>query len=189
MLRSRSRGIGKGRSRKFWKVKVGYFTSVSATLNSSLCCFPYLKCFISWEDLVGMMVFSFVSESVRVTRLIVLLVSVTEVHVHYVISTFTLLHFSKSITSTAMYCSNDIWVSASCYPVEINVWRPASSLPERVVKSSSRQWKKSCGFWFRISFEWRHMWSTFRPLWPTSSGPGPKPLDRSISLTLYWKLV
>jgi len=87
-----------------------------------------------------------------VARLIVLLVSVTEVLVHYVISTFTLLHFSKSITSPAMYYSDDTWVSAWCYPVEINVWRPPHSLPERVIKSSSQQWKKSCGFWFRISF-------------------------------------
>jgi len=28
----------------------------------------------------------------------------------------------------------------------------------------------------------RHKWRTFRPPWPTSPGPGPKPLDRSISL-------
>jgi len=26
------------------------------------------------------------------------------------------------------------------------------------------------------------MWSSFRPFWPTSSGPRPKPLDGSISL-------
>jgi len=26
------------------------------------------------------------------------------------------------------------------------------------------------------------MWRTFRPPWPTSPGPGPKPLDGNISL-------
>jgi len=33
---------------------------------------------------------------------------------------------------------------------------------------------------FRL-FEWCHNWSTYRPLWLTSSGPGSKPLDGSIS--------
>jgi len=30
--------------------------------------------------------------------------------------------------------------------------------------------------------ECRHKWRTFWPPWPTSPGPGPKPLDGSISL-------
>jgi len=30
--------------------------------------------------------------------------------------------------------------------------------------------------------EWRHKWRTFRPPWPTSPGPGSKPLDGSILL-------
>ena len=34
----------------------------------------------------------------------------------------------------------------------------------------------------QIFCERRHKWSTFRPPWPTSPGPGPKPLDGSISL-------
>jgi len=39
-------------------------------------------------------------------------------------------------------------------------------------------------FWLgvRISCECRHKWTTFRPPWPTSPGPGPKLLDGSISL-------
>jgi len=36
--------------------------------------------------------------------------------------------------------------------------------------------------WFWVFCEWCHKWSTFRPLWPTSSGPGPKLLYGSISL-------
>jgi len=31
-------------------------------------------------------------------------------------------------------------------------------------------------------FFWRHKWRAFRPPWPTSPGPGLKPLDDSISL-------
>jgi len=33
-----------------------------------------------------------------------------------------------------------------------------------------------------IFCDWRHKWRTFRPTWLTSPGPGPKPLDGSISL-------
>ena len=34
-----------------------------------------------------------------------------------------------------------------------------------------------CGF-----SEWHHKWRIFRPPWPTTPGPGPNPLDGSISL-------
>jgi len=39
-------------------------------------------------------------------------------------------------------------------------------------------------FWLgkRIFCELHHQWRTFRPPWPTLPGPGPKPLDGSISL-------
>jgi len=39
-------------------------------------------------------------------------------------------------------------------------------------------------FWLGVRdfFEWCHKWRTFRPPWPTSPGPKPKPLDGSISL-------
>ena len=42
--------------------------------------------------------------------------------------------------------------------------------------------KNYVGFGFPIFCEWRHKWSSFRPLWPTSPGPEPKPLDGSILL-------
>jgi len=38
-----------------------------------------------------------------------------------------------------------------------------------------------------IFCEWRHKWKTFRPPWPTSPGPGRKPLDGSISLKFLLK--
>jgi len=41
---------------------------------------------------------------------------------------------------------------------------------------------KIFGWGVRIFYEWRHKWRTFRPPWPTSPGPGLKPLDGSISL-------
>jgi len=34
----------------------------------------------------------------------------------------------------------------------------------------------------QIFCEWCHKWRIFRPLCPTSSNPGPKPLDGNISL-------
>jgi len=37
-------------------------------------------------------------------------------------------------------------------------------------------------FGFRFFSEWCHKWSSFRPFWTTSSGPGPKLLDGRISL-------
>ena len=39
-------------------------------------------------------------------------------------------------------------------------------------------------FWLGVQIfcEWHHNWRTFRPPWPTSPFPGPKPLDGSISL-------
>jgi len=40
-------------------------------------------------------------------------------------------------------------------------------------------------FWLGVVWifcEWHHKWRTFRPPWPTSPGPRPKPLDGSISL-------
>jgi len=40
---------------------------------------------------------------------------------------------------------------------------------------------KIFGFGFQIFCEW-HKWSTFKQLWSTSSGPGPKSLDGRISL-------
>jgi len=43
--------------------------------------------------------------------------------------------------------------------------------------------KKIFGWGMWIFCEWRHKWRTFRPPWPTSPGPGPKPLDGSILLT------
>jgi len=42
--------------------------------------------------------------------------------------------------------------------------------------------KKFFEFEFWIFCEWHHKWSSFRPFWPTSSGPGPEPPDDSISL-------
>ena len=38
------------------------------------------------------------------------------------------------------------------------------------------------GYGFQIFCEWHHKWSSFRPFWPTSSDPMPKPLDGNISL-------
>jgi len=37
-------------------------------------------------------------------------------------------------------------------------------------------WKIFFGWGLRIFYEWHHKWRTFRPPWPTSPGPGPKPL-------------
>jgi len=42
--------------------------------------------------------------------------------------------------------------------------------------------KKNIWFGFCFFFEWHHKWSCFRPFWPTSSGPSPKPLDGSIPI-------
>jgi len=43
--------------------------------------------------------------------------------------------------------------------------------------------KKFFGGWgLQIFCEGRHKWSTFKPPWPTSLGPGPKQLDGSMSL-------
>ena len=42
--------------------------------------------------------------------------------------------------------------------------------------------KNFFGWGVRIFCEWRHKWRTFRPAWPTSLGPGLKPLDGSILL-------
>ena len=42
--------------------------------------------------------------------------------------------------------------------------------------------KKFFGWGVRISCELHHKWRTFRPHWPTSPGPGLKPLNGSISL-------
>jgi len=42
--------------------------------------------------------------------------------------------------------------------------------------------KKIFGWRMRIFCEWRHKWRTYGPPWPTSPGPGPKPLDGSILL-------
>jgi len=54
---------------------------------------------------------------------------------------------------------------------------------EDSAKSCSLQYeKKFFGWGVQIFCEWRHKWRTFRPPWPTSPGPGPKPLDGSISL-------
>ena len=58
--------------------------------------------------------------------------------------------------------------------------------PGRSVKihgqSSSLHSKKF--IWLRVWIfcEWRHKWTTFRPLWPTLPGPGRQPLGGSISL-------
>jgi len=49
-------------------------------------------------------------------------------------------------------------------------------------KSSSLHSKNFFGWGVQIFCEWRHKWRTFRPPWPTSPGPGLKPLDGSISL-------
>ena len=38
-------------------------------------------------------------------------------------------------------------------------------------------------FWVSVFCEWCHKWDSFRPLWPTSSGPRPKLLNGSSSLT------
>ena len=46
-----------------------------------------------------------------------------------------------------------------------------------VIKSAMKE-----NFWFWTFCEWRHKWSSFKCFSPTSSGPGPKPLDGSISL-------
>ena len=65
-----------------------------------------------------------------------------------------------------------LW-SSKCY-------RPGQRLT-RLGKSCTLQWKKLFGWIMWIFCEW-HKWQTFRPSWPTSPGPGPKPLDGSISL-------
>jgi len=52
---------------------------------------------------------------------------------------------------------------------------------KRFGKSLRLQWKKFFRFGFLIFPEWYCKWSCFRPSWPTSSGPRPKPLDSSVS--------
>ena len=47
-----------------------------------------------------------------------------------------------------------------------------------VIKSAMKEY-----VWFWTFCEWRHKWSSFRCFLATTSGPGPKPLDGSISLT------
>ena len=44
--------------------------------------------------------------------------------------------------------------------------------------------KKLFGLGVQIFCEWRRKWRAFRPHWPTSPGPGLKPLDGSIWLKL-----
>jgi len=58
-------------------------------------------------------------------------------------------------------------------------FRPSKRLKRRG-KSSSLHSKII--FCVRILCEWRHKWSTFRPPWPTSPGPGRQPFHGSISL-------
>jgi len=55
--------------------------------------------------------------------------------------------------------------------------------PSRLGKPSCHNVEKI----FLVLFlcEWRHQWSTFRPLWSTSPGPGPKPLVGSILLKFF----
>jgi len=61
------------------------------------------------------------------------------------------------------------------------LYRPGKS-PKRRGKSSSLHSKKifCLGVW--VFCEWRHKWRTFRPPWPTLSGPGRQLLGDSISL-------
>ena len=40
-------------------------------------------------------------------------------------------------------------------------------------------------FVFRVFCEWHYKWSSFRPSWPTSSNPRPKPLGGSILLKFF----
>ena len=49
-------------------------------------------------------------------------------------------------------------------------------------KSSSLHSKKNFCLGVQIFCEWRHKWKTFRPPWPTLTGPGCQPQDGSISL-------
>jgi len=65
-------------------------------------------------------------------------------------------------------------------------YRPSQKL-KRCSKSCSLHLKKIFWLGVRIFREWHHKWRTFRPPWPTSPGPGLKPLDGSISLKFYWK--
>jgi len=60
-------------------------------------------------------------------------------------------------------------------------YQPSEKL-KRHGKSCSLHSKKIFWLGLRIFCEWRYKWRTFRPPWPTSSGPGLKPLDGTISL-------
>jgi len=61
------------------------------------------------------------------------------------------------------------------------LYRPSKSLKRRD-KSSSLHSKKIFCLGVRVFCEWRHTWRTFRPPWPTLTGPGRQPLGGSISL-------
>jgi len=45
--------------------------------------------------------------------------------------------------------------------------------------------KNFCGWGMQFFCEWHHKWRTFRPPWPTSPAPGPKPLDGNIFLKFF----
>ena len=65
-----------------------------------------------------------------------------------------------------------------------NIFGPVSVTDpvKRHSKSCSLHSKNFFGWGVLIFYEWHHKWRTFRRPWPTSPGPGPKPLDGSISL-------
>jgi len=48
--------------------------------------------------------------------------------------------------------------------------------------------KNFFGLGVRFFCEWRHKWRTFRPPWPTSSGPGCQLLGGSISLNFLLEI-
>ena len=81
-----------------------------------------------------------------------------------------------SLNQASFHVPSELHNSFTDYAREL--FKPLKDLTSLRVRNE----KNSFWFGFWIFCEWCHKWSTFRPFWPTSSGPGPKPLNGSISL-------
>ena len=72
------------------------------------------------------------------------------------------------------------WLCAGISPGKC--YRPGLSVKRLGTSSRLHSKKNFCLGGGGFFCEWRHKWRTFRPPWPTLSGPGRQPLGGSISL-------
>jgi len=100
---------------------------------------------------------------------------------------FTTCEHNNSGTANALTLSMPVYImrfpKSICLHMSLQVHSSSAECARELFKPSKDLTSlRVC--YNQIFCEWHHKWSRFKPFFPTSSGPGPKPLDQWFPICL-----